>query len=183
MSLQRGAWNRWESPNSNPGLIPKPIRSLSVQIYNLCYPNFMVHDMKTSKRIIWLQLLPHKTLLRLLSHIGRCLKETMARQMQESDSVFSWGLCGPGECGMCVGSGARSDSQMRKPLSELGQDTFLYWNFVDQAISFIYKVHWLHSLGTGETSRWKHLEMRGNLWDIDSWHAFQYMEGVPCLSL
>lgn len=101
MSLQRGAWDRWESLNSNPGLIPKSICSLSVGIYNLCYPNFMVHDVKTSKRIIWLQLPHHKTLLILLSHIGRCLKETMARQsqMQECDAVFSWGKCGRSEWG------------------------------------------------------------------------------------
>lgn len=101
MSLQRWAWDRWESLNSNSGLIPKPMCSLSVRIHNLCYPNFMVHDVKTSTRMIWLQLPPHKTLLILLSHIGRCLKETMARQpqMQECDTVFSWGHCGLGERG------------------------------------------------------------------------------------
>lgn len=165
MSLQRWAWDRWESPNSNSGLIPKPMCSLSVRIHNLCYPNFTEHDVKTSTRVIWLQLPPHKTPLILLSHIGRCLKETMARQppMQECDTVFSWGHCGLGERGHVCWEWS---------MFRFSDEEATLWTWTRHlpllklcwlGNLFIYKVHWLHSLGTGETFRWNHLEMRGKL--------------------
>lgn len=159
-----------ESQNTNSGPIPKPIYSLSVQIHNLCYPNFMVHDVKKSKRIFWPQLPPHKILVILLSHRGRCPKETMARQpqMQECDTVFSRRQCGPGEWGVCVGTGGIFRSLDEEAALWTWIRYFLYWTFVYCVIACIYKILWIYNLDMGETSRWNNLERR----DIESFAWF-----------